>query len=250
MPDAFYEDGDRYDRIFPMTNDLPFWLDHARRAGGPVLELACGTGRVALHLARAGIAVTGIDLAPAMLRTARAQADAAKIDITLVEGDIRDFELGMMFPLVIFPANAICHLLDRESVERCFACVRRHLAPGGRFVIAVFVPNMQILMQDREKRFPFGDYEDTGGWVEITYSNIYAPDSQINQITLYYRHADMQEEHTEPLTMRMFFPAELEALLHYNGLRVEQRFGDFDGAPFGPDSPQQITVARARDNLS
>lgn len=250
MPDAFYDDGDRYDRIFPMTDDLPFWLDQARRAGGPVLELACGTGRVALPLARAGIAVTGIDLAPAMLQTARAHADAEKLDINFIEADIRDFDLGATFPLVIFPANAICHLLDRESVERCFACVRRHLAPGGRFIIAVFVPDMRILTRDSRQRFPFGEYEEAGKLVEVTHSNIYAADTQINHITLYYRRADMQEELTEPLTMRMFFPAELEALLHYNGFRIAQRYGEFNEAPFGPDSPQQITVAVARGNLS
>lgn len=250
MPDAFYDNGERYDRIFPMTDDLPFWLNQAHRAGGSVLELACGTGRVALPLARAGVAVTGIDLAPAMLQTARAHAVAEKLDIKFIKADIRDFDLGAMFPLVIFPANAICHLLDRESVERCFACVRRHLAPGGRFIIAVFVPDMRILMQDREGRFPFGTYEDARGQVEVTHNNIYHPDTQINRITLYYRRAGESAETTEPLTMRMFFPAELEALLYYNGFRVEQRFGDFDGAPFGPDSPQQITVALARDNLS
>src|SRR5262245_35858109 len=104
-----------------MAGDVAFYLDCARRFGRPVLELATGTGRVLIPLAKAGYEVVGLDAAPAMLEVARAKLGrepelAARV--ALVEGDMRDFSLGRRFPLTLIPARAFQHVVEPEDQRR------------------------------------------------------------------------------------------------------------------------------------
>ena len=148
MSDFIYLDGRRYDEMFGDADDLPFWLAQAGQHGGPILELACGTGRVAIPLAEAAFEVTGIDLSPVMLATAAEKAAQRGVAVNWVQADIRDFRLAQTFSQVIFPANTFCHLYTASDLESCLAAVRRHLQPGGRFVVDVFVPDLYILTRD------------------------------------------------------------------------------------------------------
>ena len=134
--DDIYLDGRQYDRLFGTGDaDLPFWLSLAYQYGDPVLELACGTGRVSLALAQAGFRVTGLDNSEGMLGQARRKSREAGLEVGWVAADMRDFDLDRVFSLIIMPANALCHLLDLNSFESCMAQVRKHLAPDGRFAI-------------------------------------------------------------------------------------------------------------------
>lgn len=137
----------------------------------------------------------------------------------------------------------------------CLTCVKRHLRPDGRFIIAVFVPNLDILRHDPLEIHPFAEYSDPTeqDTVRITHTNRFLADTQINQITLLHSHsADSGEigaevisaEVIDTVAMRMYFPQELEALLHYNGLMVEHKYGDFDMRPFDSHAPQQLVVCR------
>ena len=151
-------DGRHYDQHWRhLTADIPFWLNQARRFGGPILELACGTGRVSLPLAKAGFAVTGTDVSDSMLAEARKKAAAASVAIEWLKADVRSFDLGRKFPLVIFPFNTIAVMHEIEDLEACLASVKRHLAPGGRFIIDVFNPSLDILRRDPGQRFPHGE---------------------------------------------------------------------------------------------
>jgi SAM-dependent methyltransferase len=123
--------------------DTPFYLALAREAaaqGHAVLELACGTGRVTLPIAREGIDVAGLDNAAAMLAVARRKAAAEDLDVTWVEADIRDFDLGRSFGLIIVPYRSFLHLLTAADQAACLAAVHRHLIPGGRFALNFFAP--------------------------------------------------------------------------------------------------------------
>ncbi len=249
--DHLYASGLRYDLMWPELDDLPFWLAQAREAGGPVLELACGTGRIAIPLAQAGFRVTGIDVAEGMLARAREKAAEQGVDVTWAHGDIRDFDLGQRFGLIIFPANALCHLLTLADFEAVMACVVRHLADDGRFILSVFVPDFGILMRDPAGRYPFAAYTrpEDGAGVQVWHRNVYRPETQINHITLFLLAPDGKERPAGELDMRMVFPQELDALLKYNGLQIERKYGDFDGAPFGPGSGQQIPVCTKSASL-
>ena len=242
-----YFDGRHYDlQHGGITDDIPLYVTLARRYGGPILELACGTGRVTVPLAREGFTVTGLDVSKPMLERARAKARKAGVTIDWQEADCRSFRLGRLYGLVLFPFNSIAHLHDIESIQKCFECVRGHLAPSGRFVIDIFNPRLDILMRDASERYPVAEYEDPdgAGTVVITENNVYDRATQVNRIKWYDRVGEDREETIRELNMRIFYPQELDGLLHMNGFVLEHKYGDVDLQPFVSESLRQITVCR------
>ena len=101
-----YDDARHYDALFPGPNDLPFYQRQIAAHGGPVLELACGTGRLTVQLAAAGADITGIDRSPSMLEAARNRAARNRVKISFQEGDIRDYDLGRKFKLIFIRLSA------------------------------------------------------------------------------------------------------------------------------------------------
>lgn len=229
-----------------MIDDIPFYFRQIKKYGEPVLELACGTGRIAIPIAEQGIEITGLDISTRMLSYAERKAAMKGIDVEWVRADCRDFELNKKFKFIFFPFNSITLIHDLEGIESCFSCVKRHLDNEGRFVIDVFNPRLDILMRDPSKRYPVAKYSDPygRGTVVITESNTYDAASQINRIKWYYRIGDQVEETVEELNMRIFYPQELDALLHYNGFVIESKFGNYDESPFVSTSPKQLVVCR------
>ena len=245
MIDHIYRDGRHYDRLFTGGNeDLAFWVGQAKKYGDPVLELACGTGRVTINLAKEGFNVTGIDNSEGMLNEARRKSSEENVEIEWVKADMRDFDLGKAFSLIILPANALCHLLDLSDFEACLASVRRHLTHDGRFVINVFVPKMELLINKPGERFPFSEYDDPDGQgrIVVTESYVYEPDTQIRRIKTFYSIPGKDKEVEGELNMRMYFPQELDALIKYNGFVIDDKFGDYDQAAFNSRAGKQLIV--------
>lgn len=241
-----YLDGRHYDRMFPRGPDAAqYWCQLAADTRGPILELACGTGAIAIPLAAAGHEVTGIDASPQMLAEGMRKAEESNIALQWRVADMRDFRLGREFGLIILAANTICHLLELASLEACLSCVRAHLSPQGRFVIHVFVPRQDVLRRESRERELFAEYEDPdgGGKAVIEYTYRYEPDTQIKRITTYHRLGDGSGETTGALDMRMYYPQELDALLKYNGLRIVEKCGDVNGGAFDSDAQQQVIVS-------
>src|SRR5579864_2758647 len=159
-----YRDGRHYDAMNrDIVADIPFYVEEAKRAGGPVLELACGTGRLAIPIAQSGIEIVGLDLTPSMLAHAREKAKRAGVAIELIAGDCRSFALGRNFALIFMGFNSMQHLHDPASLAGLFACVRQHLADGGRFVFDVFHPKLSLLARQPSERKHERDYEDPDG---------------------------------------------------------------------------------------
>src|SRR5262245_47930275 len=125
----------RYDEwAAHMTEDVAFYVDLAREAEGPIVELAVGNGRVAIPVARAtGRPVIGIDSSPAMLEQARVRADEAGVELQLREGDMRELTLDEPAGLVYCPFRALLHLPGWADRRRTFERVSASLRPGGRF---------------------------------------------------------------------------------------------------------------------
>lgn len=244
--DDLYLAAELYDAVHlgPHKGELEFYQRLAARLGSRVLELACGTGRLSVPLAAGGLALTGLDLSPTMLERARRKAAEAGISANFVWGDMCQFNLGQQFDLIFIPINSICHLHTRAEIENCFRCVRQHLAPGGRFVVDVFNPSFSILSRDPNRWYEVGEYADTQGQpLKLVEQNRYDPATQINTITWRFeRSAGQVVERT--LTMRQYFPQELDALLAYNGFEIEHKFGKYGEKEFHAESTQQILVAR------
>jgi len=244
--DHIYRDGRHYDHFHKdFVSDIPFWIKQAQMCGGPILELACGTGRITIPIASKNFEVTGLDLSETMLAQARKKGLNEKVDVEWIHADCRNFHLNKLFGLVIFPFNSMSHLHTLDDIEPCLLSVHKHLKPEGRFIIDVFNPYLSLLTRDASKRYPLTTYDDPdgNGAVEITESNIYDDSAQINRITMYYKVGDL-EERADELNMRIFFPQEVDAILKYNGFTIENKFGDFKENPFEPGSPKQIIISR------
>ena len=246
--DHIYRDGRHFDQLFAGANqDLAFWIGQAEQHGDPILELACGTGRVTVPLARQGFKMTGLDNSEAMLNEARRKSSAANVEIEWIEADMCDFDLAKTFSLIILPNNTLCHLLSLDDFEACLASVKKHLARGGKFVVDVFVPKVELLVEVPGERFPFSEYDDPDGRgrIVVTESYVYEPDTQIKRITIH--HAIRGEEEIEgELNMRMYFPQELDALVKYNGFVIDDKYGDYDHTAFGTQSEKQLMVCAVR----
>jgi SAM-dependent methyltransferase len=250
---ALYDSGPLYDQLYRRRRqDVRFYIEAAEHYGGPVLELGVGTGRVAFALAQAGIEVVGVDAMPSMLRHARARGArlprATFVRVALRRGDMRALRLGRKFPLVIVPFNAFTHLYTRRDLERALAVCRAHLLPRGRLVFDVPMPDLRALLQDPERLYKCGTTLDPHDGTRYAHSEAseYDAAAQIRNVTILLEHDNGgHRQRALPLTQRQFFPAELEALLFYNGFAIERRYGDFAGGPLTRDSESQVIVARA-----
>lgn len=235
-----YRDGALYDEIFPGNPDSGLFLAaQAQRTGGPILELACGTGILALPLAERGYHVTGLDMSPAMLAFAQ-QKTRPGLKLTWVQGDMRDFDLQEQFPLIFLVHNSSSHLLTTEDFSACLACVHRHLAPGGLFIINTFMPDPERLQNRLGIRTPLGRYRDpeTGNAVHLFEESAYDAVNQIKRATIYRQSLGERAQRLGELQLRMYFPKEFDALLQWNGFQIQRKLGNYRGAPFGAGTGQ------------
>ncbi len=250
-----YADAALYDYEYRRRRaDVRWYRDLARRVlgeSGTILELGAGSGRVTIPLARDGHRVIALDHAAPMraaLEARRARLPPSVRDrIEVRAGDLRDFSVGKRFPLIIAAFNVLEHLYTRVELDACLRAVRRHLAPGGAFAFDVQLPDAAWLARDPSKRWARTRFTHptTGRRLWYSTSHDYDPISQIAMIRLYYTPDDDGEEQVVLLSQRKFFPAELEALLAFAGLRTVERHGDFSGAPLGPNAESQVLVCKS-----
>jgi len=214
-----------------------------------VLELACGSGRLTIPLAEAGVQIMGLDLSEAMLTHTVVKASERGVHFPVVRGDIRSFQLGQVFKVICIPAQSLTHLHTREELEACFSCVRRHLAEDGRFVIELFNPWVKLLARQSTQRYGVGEYEDPHGKdsrVLVTEETWYEAATQVNHIRWFFQTEGESKETELRFAMRQFFPQEIEALLWYNGFLIERKYGGYDEQAFASDSPKQLLVCRVK----
>src|SRR5918995_2745625 len=230
-----------------------------RRVGGPVLELACGTGRLTIPIAADGHEVVGLDASPAMLRRARQKAeswssrwraryaradDCDDLNLTFLAGDMRSFDLARQFPLIIVSCNSLAHLVTNDELKTCFATVLRHLAPGGLFAFDVINPDVRALARDtlESVRLDLGPNRSSGIAVEEIAA--YDPVQQVRILSWRVREPKVGVREVAPLRLRQIFPQELPLLLEASGLELAARHGDFDGNPLTGESLARAAPAR------
>jgi SAM-dependent methyltransferase len=247
-----------YDYVVPYQTreDVAFFVEAAQASGGPVLEVGCGTGRVLIPTARAGVSIFGIDLSPHMLDICERRLEQEPIEVQsrvqLDLADMRDFDLRQTFKLITIPFRPFQHLIEVEDQIACLRCIQRHLADDGRFILDVFNPSLphmvgevtgeeggdepeftlpdgrRVLRRNRTvKRDVFKQYQD----VELIY---------------YVTHPDGRTERlVHAFPMRYLFRYEVEHLLARCGFEVEALYADYDKSPYGSKYPGElIFVAR------
>ena len=244
-----YLDGRHYDAKVGSRGrfeDIPFYINKVKEYGGPILELACGTGRVTIPIAQNGLSVTGLDLLNTMLKEARRKSKETGVKIEWIEADMAKFDLNKKFNLILIPGCAFNALLDLKSVEKCLICVKKHLKPNGGFIFDAFNPNLDILVRDPSKIYPNAEYQDPDGrgLVIVKENTKYDKANQILLWRLSYSIADKIISKSKELKLRMFFPQELDAILKYNGFEIDAKYGDFEYTPFDSNPERQIFVCQ------
>ena len=247
--EEFY-DPETYDLICdPFNEDMPVIEQWAKTTGGPLLDLACGTGRMSIHLALNGYQVIGVDLVPQMIARARQKAADRGTSIDFVVSDARDFHLHKQFPFIFMIMNAFQFLLTRADHEAMLACVREHLQPEGYFLFETRNPSPKMLFELRHPQGEMFTLAD-GGQLVTTDQQYYDPMTQIQHCTgqLKFTYADGRtEERTNRVGLRYVFPQEMEALLHYNGFKIHTVYGDWQQNPLTAESPAMIYICQKRD---
>ncbi len=143
--DVYDEMAEFYDLIYSDRLDLEFYLREARNARGPVLEVACGTGRILLRLLREGVDAYGIDISEGMLGILARKAAQEKLPMRAEKGDMSAFSLGKRFRLIIVPYRSFLHLPDKQARERALRAFMEHLEPGGRLILHTYNPSREEL---------------------------------------------------------------------------------------------------------
>jgi SAM-dependent methyltransferase len=251
---------DLYDHVVPYRErpDVAFFVEAAQESGGPVLEVGCGTGRVLIPTARAGVEVVGLDLSLHMLAICRERLRREPREVQgrvqLVEADMRDFDLARQFRLVTAPFRPFQHLTTVDDQLSCLASIHRHLVVDGRLVLDLFNPSLEALTSDTVGQEVGEEPEFTtpDGRRVIRRHKTVSRDRahQVNHVELIYyvTHPDGREErllHAFP--MRYLYRFEAEHLLVRCGFEVEALYADFDKSPYGSKYPGELVfVARKR----
>lgn len=238
-----------------LGDDVAFYVAEARAAGGPVLEMGCGTGRVLLPVARAGVEVVGVDSSPEMLsrleEALSREPEAVRRRVRLVRGDVREVRVPGEFPLVTAPFRVIQHLVTRADQRAWLGNVARHLwrRPPGLLVFDSFQPDYgeiaasPTVSVDIEREDP-----ETGRTVRRVSRSVHHPEHQTFDVGFQWLVED--EDGGERMAAevetvaRWFTRAELLSLLELEGFEVLDFWGDFARTPFGPGAEDQVVRAR------
>ena len=239
--------------------DLDFWVSLAKEASSPALELGCGSGRVTQQIARAGINIVGLDNSADMLALARAKLDRnPKIAalVTLLDGDMRDFNLTARLPdystirLVIVPFNTFMHLLTPADQLAMLGCARKHLNPGGQLVLDITNPIPAYADPLHETLTLERTFRNDARDLTIQQFSTLRIDraAQIAHIVYYYDSLASDgtlKRALVPFTLRYSFPAEMSLLLDRAGFKLAHLYGDYSETPFDEDSERMIVMAEA-----
>ena len=247
--DYLYIDGQHYDNMLRSRNQqsrLDFYLNQANKYGDPVLELACGTGEIAIMIANEGMLVTGLDFSQKMLDQAIKKSSEKNLKIQWIKEDMTNFNIKKKFSSILMPGAAMNWILNYKDIESCLFCVKNHLKQDGRFIFDVFNPDLDILLKDPSEKYPRFEYPNPHGKgkVIVSGSNAYDRLTQISHFKSYYKIEN--KEIVRSVKLRMYFPQELDALLYYNGFKIDNKFGIFDEEPFNSDSNHQIIICHKK----
>ncbi len=237
-----------------LTEDIPFVIQLAKRAGGDVLELGCGSGRLALPLAAAGISVTGIDNSPAMLHIARrkiaAESKTIQKRIALIQGEMSDFDLEKRFSLIFISHNSFLHLPPLAQ-RRCLERAAAHLSADGILLLDLSNPlHLAGTPNDHFVTLERTFLESSTGDVVMQFaSNRLFADEQRLQISWWYDRTPADggamSRVTAVFDYHYLYLHQMETLLKDAGIPLQAVYGDYDNSPYDETSPRLLILAAA-----
>lgn len=249
-----------YDLIAPFYDvehahfdeDLNLYVNFAELCGGPLLELACGSGRLLVPLAREGYELTGVDSSSRMLKLAQAALDqaGAAAKCTLVQEQMSKLRLGQKFRLAFIALGSFGHVCTRQEQRQTLAAVRDHLTTGGKFILDISNADARYMEHLSGQMLHQGTWQREDGTM---LSHFVSPASSLTKHLLELTH--FYEEHRQGEEVRrtvitthlyLFERNEVELLLEEAGFAIADVYGDYELGPFEHDSPRMIFIAEAR----
>jgi SAM-dependent methyltransferase len=249
LPSVF-DDGELYDLMAgEIDYALDFYTSLAREATGPVLDIACGTGRILLPCLAEGVDIEGLDLYEPMLQTLRAKAARRGLTPTLHQADMSEFSLPRRYALVMIPFNAVIHNMTQESQIRCFERCREHLLPGGLLAFDTFFPSLEIVGAAPNTRVLEGEtpHPVTGFPMRMydtrTFDRVAQVQHSLNELELLAADGSVQAVYRSQVSSRYVYKHEMELLLRIAGFARWEICGDFDRRPLTRETDAMIVMA-------
>ena len=249
---------DIYDLVIPSSfqGDVEWYCGRAKASAGPVLELGAGTGRVTLAIAETGVSIHALDSSEAMLDLLRSKLAARSQEfnarVSVVSGDMRTFDLGERFALIICPFRTFLHNVTESDQLACLERVRHHLSPSGRFAFNVFHPSLTFMAQHAGPLAGVWRWGDTrslpsGGWVIQSEANRYDTVRQIvhsmHRYDVYGPEGTLERSSMLRLELAYLYPADIRRLLTTAGFREIVIKGGFDGREFNREGAELVVEA-------
>jgi SAM-dependent methyltransferase len=241
-----YDAPELYDLLFDSLDfDVAYWVEVGRGAGGPVLELACGSGRLLLPIRRAGVDIDGLDASPAMIARLKERARAEGLGVRAEVADMRDFEMGRSYARIFCGFNGFAHCETIEDQLAVLRSARRHLVPGGALVIHMSYPGPAYWSELDGK--PVLEHESPrpgGGKLQLWDNRTKDVVRQRQDSEVEIWELDASERpvavHAFSTHQRWVYPFELELLLRAAGFARLEFLGGFDGRPLRTPEDQMI----------
>ncbi|MCI0744870.1 MAG: class I SAM-dependent methyltransferase [Verrucomicrobia subdivision 3 bacterium] len=245
-----FDDGALYDLLLgDFDLGLDFYVGLAKAARGPVLDVACGTGRILIPCLKAGVDVEGLDLFPAMLTRLREKASALGFNPTLHQADMAKFRLSRRYALIMIPFNAFPHNLTTDDQLACLQTCREHLQPGGLLAFDTVFPGLHWIGTTSGTRVLEGEiaHPDTGlpvrMWDTRTFERVQQLQHSYNEVEVLDAARKVVATFPSKTTLRWIYKPEMELLLRTAGFARWQILGDFDGRPLEKETDAMIVQA-------
>jgi SAM-dependent methyltransferase len=247
-----FDDGELYDILLgDLDYGLDFYLELARRAGGPVLDIGCGTGRVMLPCLQSGVDIDGLDLFEPMLARLRESAATAGLSPRLYRADMSDFRLPRRYALIMIPFNAFTHNVTQESQIRCLECCREQLLPGGTLVFDGAFPGLHWIAGQQGCRVLEGEKTDprTGRTLRMfdtrSFDRVRQIQHSITEVESVGRDGTVELLQRSEFDMRWVYKDEMALLLRHTGYARWEISGDFDGRALKQETDGMVVRAWA-----
>lgn len=233
---------ERYDAENRWGADDDFYIQLAKRTGDPILDVACGTGRLTRAIAEAGLSVTGVDVMPPMLE--RARLLSAHLTVSWVHADCRTLSLPQRFKLAVMTSHAFQNLLSDADQHMFLERIYRHLEPGG--MLAFEIRNLDVKgYGDAREHTHWRSFQDRAGqWIDVSTASSFDAETMIDHVDIIRAVRETGETWPSKIALRYLTVAQLNDLLERHGFTVVEQYGDWSGAPVSSSMPEIITVCQ------
>lgn len=253
-PPTPFDDGELYDILLgDLDYGVEFYTGLAKVAGGPVLDIGCGTGRVMLPCLQSGLEIDGLDMSEPMLARLRESASKLGLSPRLYHADMSDFRLPGQYALIMIPFNSFTHILSQETQIRCLEHCREHLLRGGMLVFDGAFPGLHWIGAQQNCRVLEGERTDprTGRTLRVfdtrSFDRVRQVQHSITEVESVGADGSVELLQRSEFDMRWLYKEEAALLLRHTRYAHWKISGDFEGRPLTQETDEMVVRAWVGD---